>query len=198
MLSYLKNKFFDSPYTFKIIRSLLESGNTSELRLLRDHIRPSEKVLDIGCGTGDFSGLSQHYCGVDMNSRFIAYARKRYGKNFSVMDATALPFRHKEFDTALLLSMLHHFSEHTLKKILKETARVSRRLIVVDLIQKKNFISRLLYALDRGDYIRSFKEQKRIISSFFSIEKAFIFDASPLYRHSFIVARPRKTIMRRT
>ena len=197
MLSCLKNRFFDSPYTFKIIRSLLELGNTAELRLLRRHIRPSEKVLDIGCGTGDFSVVSESYHGIDMNGRFVAYATKRYPKDFRVMDATHLAFRNKAFDTTLLLSMLHHFPENTLREILKESARVSHRLIVVDLVGKNNPISRLLYALDRGDHIRSFKEQKRIVSSFFFIEKALIFDASPLYRHSFIVARPKKTIMRR-
>lgn len=197
MLSDLKNRFFDSPYTFKIIRGLLESDNAVELRLLRDHIRPSEKVLDIGCGTGDFSVISDFYRGIDMNGRFTAYATKRYGKDFRVMDATHLVFKNKEFDTALLLSMLHHFSKETLGKILKEVARVSRRLIVVDLIQKNNPVSRLLYALDRGDYIRPFEEQKKLLSSFFSIEKAFIFDASLLYRHSFIVARPKKTVMLR-
>ncbi len=191
MLTKIKDTLFDNPYLFRITRTILEAGNTKQLTLLRQHIKPTEKVLDIGCGTGDFSVISESYQGIDLTPSFIAYARKTYDKKFDVMDATHLSFQDKSFTTTMLLSMLHHFPDHLITKVLAEAARVSTKLIVVDLIQKKNPLSKLLYKLDRGKNIRTLEEQQKLISQSFIITHASVFNASLLYSHSFIIAIPK-------
>lgn len=191
MIRTLKDSLFDYPQLFNFARSLLEGGNKEQFRLLRQQLSPTDNILDIGCGTGYFSVLSQHYHGIDITPSFISYARKKYSKPFDLMDATKLTFKNKSFDTVLLLSILHHLPDELLVKVLKEAARVGKKLLVIDLIQKNNLLSRLLYNLDRGHNIRTMEEQQRLISTSFKITHASVFDASALYRHSFIIAVPK-------
>lgn len=64
------------------------NGQTARFRVLLDCIEQAKlretKVLDYGCGAGDFfqylhSGDTPRYLGVDVNKRFTSHARARWG-----------------------------------------------------------------------------------------------------------------------
>src|SRR5207302_118616 len=87
-------------------------------------LRAVRRVLDVGCGPGTNTGHFGHadYVGVDINPRYIAYARRRYGREFLVADVTAGPDLGARFDCVLVNSFLHHVDDAQAHRILGRLA----------------------------------------------------------------------------
>jgi ubiquinone/menaquinone biosynthesis C-methylase UbiE len=74
--------------------------------------KPGERVLDIGCGTGNhlimFSKMGLDVSGVDASPQMLEKARARLGhkSNFKIGMAEDLPFDDNEFDLAVLINTL--------------------------------------------------------------------------------------------
>lgn len=195
-----KNNLLNNPLPFNIVRSILLAGKGKMYKELRNTIAPEKgsKVLDVGCGTGEFALLfdnSVDYTGIDMNTGFLDYASNLYkhqNKKFVQMDATKMSFKKSEFDTSLLLSFIHHFSEEDLDKILKEVNRITQKSIFVlePIPRKYNLLSKIFYALDRGDFIRKKEEQLRILSKYFNVVSYKEFK-SGLYTLSILQCSPK-------
>ena len=178
-LKNFKNNLLKNPLPFNVVRSILLAGKGRMYKELRNAIVPEKgsKVLDVGCGTGEFALLfdnSIDYTGIDMNLGFLDYASNLYknqNKKFVQMDATKMSFKKSEFDISLLLSFIHHFSEEDLDKILKEVNRITKKSIFVlePVPRKYNLLSRIVYALDRGDFIRKKEEQLKILDKYFNV-----------------------------
>ena len=73
--------------------------------------KEGEKILDLGCGTGDLTnilhGLSTNVIGVDYSENMIQQAQNKYPEiQFKVMDATRLPYEN-EFNAVFSNATLH-------------------------------------------------------------------------------------------
>jgi len=107
-------------------------------------IKPGEKVLDIGCGTGDqsiyFAKKEAIVAGIDINPKMIGRALMRKKKEglevyFQGGDATNLPFLKPVFDVAVISLVLHEIESKDRDKVISEMKRVVKkggRLIFVD------------------------------------------------------------------
>ncbi len=96
------------------------------------------KVLDVCCGSGM---ISEYYAkkgadvtGIDMSPESIERAKirkQRFGfeADFSVADATHLPFEDQSFDIVSVHDGLHHIKDP--KRAVLEMGRVARRGIVI-------------------------------------------------------------------
>jgi len=193
----LKDKILDNALIFNFVRSITDSRNNIFSIVKKElNAGKNEKVLDVGCGLGNFSkAADNHYIGIDLNKSFIRFSRKNYGsknRQFFVMDATKLPFKDKHFDKSMFISMLHHFSEEHNNKVLKELARVTKKYVVVlDLLPTKRPIASFLVKMDRGNYVRPLEKQFKILEKYFKIAKHSRIDAL-MSSHSLIVCRPLK------
>ena len=99
-------------------------------------VQPGERVLDLGCGTGDdvrdlapLVGPSGRVVGVDRSETVIAEARERapgtaLPVEFQVADAYALPFPDAAFDICRADRVFHHL-EHP-GQAFSELLRVTR------------------------------------------------------------------------
>lgn len=200
-LAQLKNKIFDYPMLFNLVRHVLEGGYGIILKLVMEQLQldENERLLDVGCGTGDFCGVtSGEYAGIDLNSRFINYAKNKHAKDnkkFLAMDGTNMGFQEKVFDKTILLSMLHHLSEDSAAKILTEISRVTKKLVVIlDLLpHKQNLIGNFFYAMDRGAYIRSLDKQLKLVRNCLKVEKCFSFK-SGVNIHSLMICSPTRRV----
>lgn len=106
-------------------------------------VRPGERVLDVGCGTGTFAARlaarnpAQHILGVDVSEGMLAEARRKTSAfpnvRFEQAPATRLPFEDAAFDVVVTASALHYVGRPA--DALAEARRVLRpggRLAVVD------------------------------------------------------------------
>ena len=88
------------------------------------------KVLDIGCGIGDFLKSRPNTVGVDINPYNIEYCIN-IGLNAHHAEPGVLPFESASFDTILLDNVLEHISDPTeLCKEIKRVLKINGRLIV--------------------------------------------------------------------
>lgn len=77
--------------------------------------QPNERILDLGCGTGDLAkqmtDLRAQVVGVDKSQAMIEKAQQKYPDiPFQVLDARSLPF-HNEFDAVFSNAALHWILE---------------------------------------------------------------------------------------
>lgn len=172
----LKDRVFDNPLIFNLKSPF--DGREKNLKLFRSYlkVKKNEKVLDIACGTGNFSKVTDgNYVGIDLNKKFVDYANSHYGssnKKFIVMDAKHIHFKNKSFDKALFVSLLHHVSDEESEKMLSEACRVTKkRLLMIDLAPSDRKVIKFLYNMDRGANIRPIDDQVKLISRYFKIRK---------------------------
>jgi len=107
-------------------------------------IKPGERVLDIGCGTGDqaiyFAKKGAVVTGIDIDQEMISCALKKKEKEglnvyFQGGDARNLPFLDPVFDVAVISLVLHEIENKDRDKVISEMKRVVKkdgRLIFVD------------------------------------------------------------------
>ena len=106
-------------------------------------IHPTERVLDVGCGTGLFEQRvltregAREMVGVDLSPKMLAEARTNLhaagNVRFVQADAAALPFAESRFDVVVSASAFHYFSAP--REALQEMRRVLKpggRLVILD------------------------------------------------------------------
>lgn len=102
------------------------------VRRIVPHLRPGDRVLDVGCGNGTLGAALLAAPGgpeglvVEGLERF-----KRGGEPIAVTpyDGVAVPFADGSFDVVILADVLHH--EEDEDRLIGECARVSRRLVII-------------------------------------------------------------------
>lgn len=177
----LKSSLLSNPFFFNTIRRPIAGDQRYTKNFVKKNLEKynSKTVLDIGCGTGDFaSSLPLEiscYLGVDLNTKYIAYAKSKYQSSkikFMVQDVTEKKFyaNHK-FDAVILISMLHHLSDSDLAKILPSIKKITKKIIIIaDLLPKPpGLLQKLMVKLDQGKYIRNEEEKIKLLEKYFSI-----------------------------
>ena len=114
----------------KIVSNL--SFNDEQIRLLRDGLKPAQRIADICLGFGNLASAlvleGKTVYGVDINPRSVAYARMKIGSGvkgkFYGIEAKAqqMPFRDGTMDGACCASSLGLF--YDLDPLMSELGRV--------------------------------------------------------------------------
>ena len=106
-------------------------------------IKNGSKVLDIGAGRGFVS----EYVSKKANVTLIDTVDYNCAKLPLVLyDGKTLPFPNNHFDAGLLIAVLHHAPNP--KKLLEETKRVCKKIIVIEEIYKTSFGRKWLMIYD--------------------------------------------------
>jgi len=174
---------------------LLHSSMLSDFRMraipdaLAPFLQPGWRVLDVGCGNQRLARLLQErvaaeFEGVDVYvpDGTLPFPLKRY-------DGRTIPHPDRSFDASLLCDVLHHADDPA--ALLRETARVSRRLVILKDHHFEGPVDRLkLKAMDwignRGygvslPYGYKTKDQWRALFRELGLEVAGWVDAIRLY-----------------
>lgn len=182
MLEKAINKLAANPKIFIFLRKVLENNFRTQKAVINYYLSAdkSEPILDIGCGTGEFSVFfkPENYFGVDIEKKYIEFAKKNYRGNFILGDAKRLPLEDQSFSRALIVGVLHHLNDSDARHLLVEARRVLKNqgimLVLEDVNSKKNnFLTNSIHKLDKGKYIRTEAEYRSLLSDFFTINKNF-------------------------
>lgn len=132
--------------------------------------RPPRSVLDIGCGPGTNASYfrSTSYVGIDLNPRYVAAARKRFGDRFVVGDATrGLPDLGAPYDCIVVNSLLHHLDDAQVDAVLSSSVTLlanDGEVQILDLeLPSERSAARFLALRDRGDHPRPRDEWQRLL-----------------------------------
>ena len=101
-------------------------------------LKPGNRVLDVGCGTGRLAllmkplvGETGHVAGIDLAPKMVARARRQAQKrglemDFRVASIADLPFPDDSFDVAISSLMAHHLPRRIKQAGFAEVCRVLR------------------------------------------------------------------------
>lgn len=118
-------------------------------------LKPGDRVLDVGCGTGVLTRLAQDavgpqgtVVGIDPGPVMIAEARNNARASgsraeFRLAAIEQLPLSDASFDVVLSSLMLHHLPPETKRQGLREVRRVLKpggRLVAVDVDRPGNLL----------------------------------------------------------
>jgi SAM-dependent methyltransferase len=106
-------------------------------KIIKREIPKEAKVGDMGCGLGRVSELFENYTGVDFAPAFIEKAKALYpNKTFIVAKLEDLPFKDKEFDWAICISVkgmvIGKSSAEHWQKMESEIKRVSKKVLLLE------------------------------------------------------------------
>ena len=107
--------------------------------IIKEHIKPTDRVLDAGCGYGRMAALftPENYVGIDFSPDFIAKAESKYPNHmFMIGDLKKLKFEKGEFDWAFCVSIkrmvVDNLGEEAWKKMEKELKRVAKKVLILE------------------------------------------------------------------
>jgi ubiquinone/menaquinone biosynthesis C-methylase UbiE len=117
------------------IVKLLGGGAAREALLAQAAIRPTDRVFDLGCGTGTLDVLIKkrfpqvEIVGLDPDPKALARARRKAAREalaiqFDQGFGDQLPYPAASFDRALSSFMFHHLPAEQRRKTLREVHRV--------------------------------------------------------------------------
>jgi len=108
--------------------------------------------LDVGCGTGilvkwmRFFGIEA--TGLDFSNQARELATQEVKKHIKVGDVAEIPFDSNSFDLVISVNLFQHLERSKIKKAIKETIRVSKRLIIHKIYTPENIWYRIFHNRD--------------------------------------------------
>lgn len=139
---------------------------------LRARIRElvESPVLEVGCATGLDAG--EGWVGVDISMNYLRYGRGYHDGATVNASGESLPFRDKAFNSTYMKDLLEHLPQGMVSKVVREMARVARRLLAVawitPLTDEPTLIRRTRYGFFRNRY--NYGEMKRLFQKFGALE----------------------------
>jgi len=127
-------------------------GRWKKFSVQRAQLQKDALVLDLACGTGDFSLLIKRHCPgsrpvvADLTEPMLRLARSRGLENAVCGDACSLPFPNGAFDAVFIGYGLRNFPD--LNKAVREIERVTRPgglLVSLDFFLPSNAFLRRFY-----------------------------------------------------
>ena len=126
--------------TVQQVAANIASENNLWFQAVLEATAPGDSLLELGCGTGVFSGIlaknGRRTTLLDFSPKSVEFCRAVFAQaglpgQFVQADVCqAFPFADGEFDCTWSSGLLEHFTDEQLGHILRESTRVSRKCVV--------------------------------------------------------------------
>jgi len=115
-----------------------------ERYLLRHVPRPCDAVLELGCGTGEFSrrlaALAREVVALDLSAEMVRVAQSRSAGcanvEYVVGDMTTIPLESGSFDCVVSLNTLHHVDSAQALLAMRDALRPGGTLLIADVLDR--------------------------------------------------------------
>jgi len=166
------------PWAYQMWGSVVGSDGYRKT-LAKEHIRarPSDRILDVGCGPGSMVPYlpRSEYVGFDANPDYIQQARRRFPEAHFTCDRVNeynLP-QSEYFDIVIALGILHHLEDKEavqLFRMARRTLKPQGRLITLDgvWVAGQSRFAKFLLSRDRGRFVRRAEQYVALASTSFS------------------------------
>ena len=121
--------FWKTPLLGPAVFSIWRADARRKLRLARPWLSGDGTLLEIGSGPGSVL-LEFRRAGLSIDGLDIADSSFREDLRPAVYDGTRMPYDDGAYDTALLLTVLHHTPDPD--AILREASRIAKRVIIIE------------------------------------------------------------------
>lgn len=109
------------------------------------HIKPSDKLIDIGVGTGNVTARLKQL-GHDITPVDVIDISFTNAVRPVIYDGKTLPWSDGQFDTALLITVLHHTSDP--ESVIAEAMRVADQIIIIEDVYTSRIHKYITYFMD--------------------------------------------------
>ena len=118
----------------------------TKFNLFKKFIDTNSKIIDIGCGSGQFAlelqNKNHDVTAVDVNDKTNTIAITPV-----IYDGLKLPFKNNQFNICMLITVLHHC--HKPNDVFAEAVRVSKdKIFVLEDVYSNWFMKRLTWFMD--------------------------------------------------
>jgi SAM-dependent methyltransferase len=163
-----RSRFYDGRIYARVLDPLLSRLHDR----IADHVEPTGRILDVGCGTGSLvwrlAPKALEVVGVELSPAMVAHARATLAARVlgDVTSAFAdLPDGH--FDLATMVLVLHELPDEARVPILAEVARLAREVLCVDFHAPMpwnlaGFRNRLIEMMAGAEHFRAFRSFQRL------------------------------------
>lgn len=173
------NFILSFPRIFSFVNQTMR-GTKNVQRYVTEYInaKNGDKVLDIGCGTGN---ALQHlpdvdYNGFDLDPAYIKVAQKRYpgrGKFYCKRVSSEAVEGEGTFDIIISIGVIHHLNDEEAKQLFEMSAHLLKpggRLVTHDGCYRpgQSWLERFFLDIDRGRFIRTELEYRKLVGAGFS------------------------------
>lgn len=115
---------------------LYSEEQIKKLRIISEHFKPKELMLDLGAGTCICAKYFKiKTVSVDNSSKML---KRGIGKRVKA-EAESLPFKDKSFNSVISLTAFHHFNADKAIKEIKRTVNDNSPIAITLLKKSKNF-----------------------------------------------------------
>lgn len=150
---------------YDVFANLITLGHIRLLRIMTVEqalLKPGERILDVGCGTGGVTipakqrvGKGGQAAGIDPSPEMIAVAKRKAERagleiDFRVGVIEALPYPDASFDAVTSSLMMHHLPHELQVKGLAEIRRVLKpggRILIADMFRAGASLHDRLFAV---------------------------------------------------
>ena len=149
---------------------------------VENYVRPraGDRVLDLGCGTGDLLAFlpAVAYFGIDLNPDYVASAQARYGERGVFQSGDATQFAQLArglFDRVVAVGLLHHLDDDGVRRLLATAPDVlapDGMFVSVDpcFDASQGVVQRWMVSKDRGRAVRTPEGYKSLFPPRFTLE----------------------------
>jgi ubiquinone/menaquinone biosynthesis C-methylase UbiE len=124
MTPAMADRAVENPYRYSLTTRLKE-----DICLKMLDIRPGDRVLDVGCGNGFFTGRFRDHgvtpYGIEFSPASLNVAKRTSPGYYAAASAEAIPFRDDYFDKILFSDVIEHLADDNVG--CAEIARVTRK-----------------------------------------------------------------------